>query len=381
MLMKPASLPIFEHDSATTRSVTRTPLGAGTACGQLNVSPLRVAGAIAKTIYADPETPLSVKAMLSFAAFVKVQWLSRPDKANNNLRLCARAMHSRYGLRDFSRASRIGEFGQGVCALFMQDHLKLPIVLDFGILCELLNVPYPEGGEVRPDFGGWNGGMYKLVESKSNFESTSTKTELREGLLQCDAGNLYLSAYSALKPSGSFAVLTNFQSDTGNLDSKLQFADPTDGGDLAPDEVNDMVVKYYYRCALEAFGMQTEPAIDFLRESTSDEVAEQQVLPGLSRDLVIVPTADLPPFIDLAWGWAIGYAFNYQMYIDNEVLKAIRRGSAREYQDAVNSFSEAAREVVASVQDAESPWTIWSDGLVMRLNVEVGYHRYSTQSL
>lgn len=366
MLFQPAILPIFEHDSATTRSITGMSLGAGVHQGYLDVSPLRAAGAIAKTIYADPMASLSDKVKLSCQAFLQVHSLSRPDKLTNNLRLCARTMHSRYGLRDFSRGSRVGEYGQGVCALFMQDYLKLPIVLDFGILCDLLNVPFPQNTDVKPDFAGWNGGSYKLVESKSSFASTSKKTELREGLLQCDAGAKYLSAYKALKPSGSFAVLTSFQPNSGRLESKLQFADPTDDGDEAPPEVHDQVAKYYYRCALEAFGMGTDQATSFLQKPLTGEQTER-ALPGVQRDLVPVPTADLPPFIEETRELTANYAFEYQMYVDQEVLAAIRSGSPQDYRGAIEGWSGAVREIRTSTN---SPWAVWSDGLVMRLNAE-----------
>lgn len=366
MFVLPTVLPIFEYDSTATRAVDRQRLAGGVSRGQLQISSLRIAGAIAKSIYANPTPAPLLKASLSAMALASVQWLSMSVGPTRNLRLCAQHLQGGHGLRDFSRTARVGEYGQGVCTLFMQDYLGLPIVLDFGVLCTLLGAAPPNGQATQLDFAGWSGGDFKLVESKSSFDSISIKTELREGLLQCDAGVDHLVAQGAMTPSGSFAVLTTFQADNGPLDSKIQFADPTRLGEEPPHDVHDRIARHYYVSALQALGVDRERAQDFLAVSAPNEYAEDP-LPELRRRLVPVAAAGLPPFLRLTGELASDQVTGYRLYMDEEVLEAVRRGEPRPFALATEHWARDYSQALSALGDSDSLLTVWSDGLVMRL--------------
>ncbi len=94
--------------------------------------------------------------------------------SNNYLQI----YESRYKrLRDFSKTTRIGELAQGINALFVQDRLNYPYVIDFHYFYEkVYGTPY--GDRSTPDFVVLNEDFRKvgLFESKGEGAVSSTIT-------------------------------------------------------------------------------------------------------------------------------------------------------------------------------------------------------------
>ncbi|MCK9685718.1 hypothetical protein [Scleromatobacter humisilvae] len=359
MLLKRASLPIIEHASTGVRSRDGSVLGPGSIDGALNAGSLRIAGAIAKTIYANPTPSLGTKATLSMQSFASVQWLSRATAGSSNLRLVAQHVQSDLGVRDFSRSSRVGEYGQGLCSIFIQDHLHVPIVLDFGVLCGLLGIPVPSKSVKHPDFAGWLGPEYWLVESKASLAQSSVKTELREGLIQCDAGATHIAANGGWLPTRSYSVLTAFQTDAAADDTAVHFADPSRRGGRIPDDIHDRVVRHYYRSAFTALGAVG----DRLDGRLSQRRIRSTFLPGFPGVRFEQIAGGRPPSfvrpasesMDLQWS---------RLYVDARVMDALRTGQAASYQDATRRW---IRDLQRSGEGVGSNMVAWADGLVLDL--------------
>ncbi|MDG0857566.1 hypothetical protein [Roseateles puraquae] len=364
MLFWNVKLPIFEHQSADVRAKDGKALVSVPAGKALSAGPLRIAGAIAKTLYANPQMSVGTQATLSGLALAQLQWLSTSTAASE-LRLLAQHTTNEIGLRDFSRGSRIGEYGQGLCALFVQDELGLPIVLDFGVLCDLLAVPRPKKTDPQPDFGGWLGPRYALVESKASLEAGSIKTELREGLEQCDAGVDHLDAYTKFLPVNIYSVLTAFQTDMAASGSAIHFADPTRDVPSIPDKLHDLVAKHYYRSALTALGAR-QRTLDDMLANRPFRAFTRRSLPASSFEGV--PSRQPPAFL-LGSGVPLSDFGTARVYVDRQIMDALRSGVAARYEAAVKQWRAALDE---SDLQPDGHVVAWGDGIVLELQAGRG---------
>jgi hypothetical protein len=118
--------------------------------------------------------------------------LSHLNFVTKNTNSYLQIYESRYKrLRDFSKTTRIGELAQGVNALFVQDRLNYPYVIDFHYFHEkVYGTPYGVGS--TPDFVVLNNDLRKvgLFESKGEGAVTSTITgingKLNDALTQLE---------------------------------------------------------------------------------------------------------------------------------------------------------------------------------------------------
>ena len=210
--------------------------------GELKFSALKLNIAIARCILSKDLTNLDLlfEGLSSFFRFQTIINTRNRDltlnKANFEL------------LRDFSQKTRIGELAQGIIYLFSQEHLKLPIVVDFEGFVKHINSNAVIDGET-PDFilqkeANFN---YSIIESKGHYASNnnSTKGKLKKALDQCDNGKNIIDNeapnYSLTK---SYGVCVKLQNEQDDNTSEIQFVDPEYQNENK--NFNIEVIRYHY---------------------------------------------------------------------------------------------------------------------------------------
>jgi len=361
MFISSASLPLREHPSADVQRKAAH-IGQGGIKPPLRVGSWKIAGAIAKTVFADPSPTYVEKALRTSSAFIQLQANASLHPASSNLRLDSQRFQSPQGFRDFSGTSRIGELGQGLCALFMQDHLELPIVLDFAVLCDQLGISPPPHDVSTPDFAGWRGDEYWLVESKATLlpngeGSAKTKTKLREGISQCDAGARYIVQRGGPPPARSFCVLTEFKTDAAPDDTVIRFTDPAAVGGGIADDLHDRIAKHYYASALTALGGEADSLDNLLTKGTT-KIVSLPDFPGVRFEPV--ETARLPAFMGPDIRRATAGPMRPSVYIESRIVRSLRAAEARTYRIAAMQWLTDMRRSMGR----GTRLVAWADGIV-----------------
>lgn len=178
-------------------------------------------------------------------------------------------------LRDFSRLTRIGELAQGITYLLAQNHLGLPIVVDFEGFIKNKNPnitsisgrkpdfiaqnhippsgrkPYFNGEDQTPNSNCALNFNCTLIEAKGEYVKDknpypNTKGKLRQALNQCTSGirimKTYLPHYKVVK---SYGVCVKVHNEVDhNRISEIQFVDPS--YDNSNNEFNIELIQYHY---------------------------------------------------------------------------------------------------------------------------------------
>lgn len=174
MFNKARTIEVTEFTSASVRNVkkgarpkTKTVTPRWSA---VSVDPIRVADELVKTIHGDSLGKYSDRKLALMEATASSQRLtaSKQGQMTDNLRLRECLVEHVNGLRDFSKSTRIGEYGQAICSIFVQDKLLYSIVMDFDVFCQLAGAASLSKKATRPDFVGWDGECFCLVESKAS---------------------------------------------------------------------------------------------------------------------------------------------------------------------------------------------------------------------
>ncbi|HEY8907628.1 MAG TPA: hypothetical protein VIM63_16505 [Rhodoferax sp.] len=360
---------VIEFSSAATRVVNKglklTPLVLAMPWMPVSFGPLRLVGEWVKSVHANDLPSFMDDAWAKLEATSTCQRLTAPTlpHTGTNLRLRERLVGELDGIRDFSKSTRIGEYGQAVCLIFVQDKLHYPIVFDFDIFCSLAGVGVIPKTDSKPDFVGWDGEQFVLVESKASLGSDAIKTTLREGLLQCDAGSTHLAA-AGFVPAASYCVLTTFQMDTVGKNSCVNFADP-EGEPSTPDGTHMRVVNAYYRNALQALGcFGTE-----IFRLSGDAFGGSRTFSGMGdRTFFKLRYFEKPLWIEDMSPELGLYGGNYSLWMDGQILDALRSGNGRSFKQKTQAFYEVVDQFEGSANvNSEQFIQVFRDGLVMVL--------------
>lgn len=225
---------------------------------KLRVNAVRLAAAVAKTMHSNKIHPIE----FFFATGEQISALQRHTASfstnNNNLRLRDTYFYKNRGLRDFSKTTIEGQYAQGINFLFFQDILGQPAIIDFDKYCRDEGIAELPSGSSRPDFIGYKNGSYWILESKANLESNSVKPELRDGLLQCDAGKTHLTNNGLAAPARSYCALVSFHLESSQKDTIIHYCDPTSPRNNREFDAIKFL-KRYYETTLSALGYRNPP--------------------------------------------------------------------------------------------------------------------------
>ncbi len=218
--------------------------------GELKFSPLKLHIAIARCRLSKDlsNTDLLFEVLPNYLHYQKIINTSQSDLTLNE--------ESFETLRDFSRKTRIGELAQGITYLLAQEHLKLPIVVDFEGFVKSKKPTASFRGEI-PDFITQLEPTYNciIIESKGHYVrfdkstyksiNTSTKGKLSKALNQCANGRTIIhreiSPYNVIK---SFGVCARLHNEQDPAISEIHFVDPSH--DESNDNFNIEIIQYHY---------------------------------------------------------------------------------------------------------------------------------------
>lgn len=361
---------IEEYDCAVVRTVDKAlkiiPLPLPQPKRSIEFHPLRIAGEWAKSVHAGPLPGILDLALAKVESTVTSQRLTavRYSWGACNLRLRVALCGNDNGIRDFSKSNRIGEYGQAICLVFIQDTLGYPIVYDFDAFCDVSKIARLPKNAKKPDFVGVSGTQVALVESKASLGSNSIKTELREGLLQCDAGHAHLANMGGPIPASGYCALTSFQLEYAMPDTALHFADPSYDGVLS-DSAWKNLADIYYRRALLVFGCDD----DF------DELLRRPAEAGI----FFFPGIEERRFIKLSvrekpeWLTTNGHRFGrrnviYTVWFDVGILKALHTGDGQVFRDQTAAYRQAVTAFEASQRRTRSIVQAYRDGLFIHID-------------
>ena len=101
------------------------------------------------------------------------------NRQSRNLRLNSNRIHR---LRDFSRTNKIGELGQGMTWLYLEEESDYPFVADFDYFCELNGIHIPPNSST-PDFVSQdNNQTTKVCLAEAKGKELNSKTTLKNFL-------------------------------------------------------------------------------------------------------------------------------------------------------------------------------------------------------
>lgn len=365
MFIQSRKIEIEEYSSADVRLVDRrklTPITPTIPSKSLSFGPLRIVTEWVKGVHAEDLPKRTDRTLANLETTAACQRLTARLRygAGENLRLRGALMGSYEGIRDFSKSSRVGEYGQAICRIFVQDQLIYPIVFDYDIFCALAGAIVLSKNETKPDFVGWDGEYFVLVESKASLGSGAIKTTLREGLLQCDAGSANLSLVGYI-PAASFCVLTTFQLDTSTEDSSIHFADP-EGEPSTPEGTHKLLIDEYYRTTLEALGWFGD-LTKLLAENADRRV--QTLFRQSGRRFVELPDCEKPAWIEEMSPELGLYSGHYSLWIDFQVLSALRSNNGKTYKEVIRQYYNAVGVYGQDLDGNEPIVQFFKDGLAI----------------
>jgi len=167
-------------------------------------------------------------------------------KPMNNFRLKSNRLNR---LRDFSRTNKIGELGQATVWLYLMEN-GYPFITDFDFFCNQNGIVVPANYST-PDFVAQNSAKsinLCLAESKAKetISTTRLKTNLKDGLNQCDSGELLINGNgnTPFQIVKKIAFCTEFSDENNQINSQLNFSDPENFNDIL--KTNDLPLKIHY---------------------------------------------------------------------------------------------------------------------------------------
>ncbi|MDT9678123.1 hypothetical protein F6R97_26740 [Pseudomonas sp. JV414] len=324
----------------------------------LRVSLVRLATAIAKTQHCQPLK----RFVLPFVVLEQISALQRHmvshgTGAERNLRLNER-FFGKYGLRDFSKTSTIGEYAQGLSFLFAQDCLKVPALVDFDHFCDTTGVPRITSNLSKPDFVGCqNSRGYWLIEAKGNLESTSIKTELRKGVGQCELGAAHLIKSGLTTPQKSFTTLVSFRDQKSSNQTRLCYVDPE-----FPDDGRRFntaqFLRNYYEDVIRALGflgyigdVWDNPDAAFSHNVFEESgVAYYRIFTNDSDRAVIPPPRRTPCFNPR------GY---YISGVSRDVINALAKRDVEAFFALIPSFNSQVESLNLKMQATDATVDLW----------------------
>ena len=149
------------------------------------------------------------------------------NSVNNNLRLNSNRLNR---LRDFSRTNKIGELAQAITWIYLEEESNFPYIVDFELFCNNNGIIIPQNSST-PDFIAQDKALTNnicIAESKGKLiNSTSMlKSKLKDGLNQCDIGELLVNTVGTFNVVKKLCFCSEFSSEIDSINSKLHFVDP-----------------------------------------------------------------------------------------------------------------------------------------------------------
>jgi len=210
--------------------------------GELRFSALKLNIAIARCVLSKDLTNIDLL-FEGISSFFRYQTIINSQKTDLTLNKANFEL-----LRDFSQKTRTGELAQGITYLLSQEHLNLPIVVDFEGFVKHINPNALIEGET-PDFILQNetNFNYSIIESKGHYASNnnSTKGKLKKALDQCVNGkNIIDNAATNYTLNKSFGICVKLQNEQDNNTSEIQFVDPEYQDENK--KFNLEIIRYHY---------------------------------------------------------------------------------------------------------------------------------------
>jgi len=164
---------------------------------------------------------------------------------SNDLRLNSTRIHR---LRDFSRTNKIGELGQGITWLYLEEESDYPFVADFNYFCEINGIHVPPNSST-PDFVSQDTNHSTkicLAESKGKElnSKTTIKKSLKKGLKQCDYGEILIKKKQPFKVAKKLVFCSEFSNENDPSNSNLHFTDPNK--EIIEFSENELIYKLHY---------------------------------------------------------------------------------------------------------------------------------------
>lgn len=210
--------------------------------------------------------------------------------------------------------------------------------------------------------------MFLPGRVQSQLGTDAIKATLRKGLRQCEAGGAHLGTVN-FTPAAKFCVLTVFQLDSAAEDSRIKFADPEDLPS-APEWAHRRISTAYYKSALQAKGWIGTEADPF----DQNIYTPQRVIEGIgSRTFSLVGETEVPAWLEELPLPIQQQGMAYSLYLDDQILGALRQGDGRRYKEEITDFKTAVNEVNGGADVVRQPKQpsivqVFGDGLVMVLS-------------